>query len=257
MSISASTPNLALSKTSSSSKPSSIPNQTQSSPSVPPSGEFHHLFLELRACVANVCASSESCELFFSLYSKPAAQFVTEEFLVVIDDHGRPIRSTRKGEGGEAVAEIRAGGEGGEGGLTRVKALIVDLADQDVVDLVLVCRVVRCGALKMAEIGGGRSLTASPSSSPRPGTPSQSSAASSIITYSFRWTTRHRSRQTRACRFTCQSRKERSLAYTRISFMEGLRYIRDRTGTSSHNLCFSLDATTTLTRVSPLPLEKS
>jgi dedicator of cytokinesis protein 3 len=178
MSISASTPNLALSKTSSSSKPSSIPNQTQSSPSVPPSGEFHHLFLELRACVANVCASSESCELFFSLYSKPAAQFVTEEFLVVIDDHGRPIRSTRKGEGGEAVAEIRAGGEGGEGGLTRVKALIVDLADQDVVDLVLVCRVVRCGALKMAEIGGGRSLTASPSSSPRPGTPSQSSAAS-------------------------------------------------------------------------------
>jgi hypothetical protein len=169
MSISASTPNLALSKTSSSSKPSSIPNQTQSSPSVPPSGEFHHLFLELRACVANVCASSESCELFFSLYSKPAAQFVTEEFLVVIDDHGRPIRSTRKGEGGEAVAEIRAGGEGGEGGLTRVKALIVDLADQDVVDLVLVCRVVRCGALKMAEIGGGRSSTASPSSSPRPG----------------------------------------------------------------------------------------
>lgn len=100
--------------------------------SKPATAKFYHIFLDLRAFVATLCGPGETAELFFSIYKhSDAPRFVTEEFCVVLNHNGVPVR---------------------EGGLTmRARTLFIDIAQSDAQDtLFLVCRIVRSGAMKMA-----------------------------------------------------------------------------------------------------------
>jgi dedicator of cytokinesis protein 3 len=88
---------------------------------------FYHVFLDVRAFVASPCAPGETAELFFSLYNKAEARFVTEEFCAVLSHHGVLARDPA----------------------AKVRTLFIDLVRADVQDpIVLVCRIVRNGALK-------------------------------------------------------------------------------------------------------------
>ncbi|KAL7415449.1 hypothetical protein BDY24DRAFT_382988 [Mrakia frigida] len=131
----------------------------------PLSGDFFHLFIELRAFVANPCMPSETSELHFALYSRSINQYISEEFLVVMNSHGMP------------VADTEAEGLG-----KRVRTLFRDLGPQDVGEVVLVCRIVRCGAMKMGAVGGslgssGSSIRSSSASSMNEQQPDTSSAS--------------------------------------------------------------------------------
>ena len=100
--------------------------------SKPNAAKFYHIFLDLRAFVATLCAPGETAELFFSIYKhSDAPRFVTEEFCVVLNHNGVPSR-----EGGSTM---------------RARTLFIDIAQSDAQDtLFLVCRIVRNGAMKMA-----------------------------------------------------------------------------------------------------------
>jgi len=103
-------------------------------------GDFHHLFLEVRAFVANPCLAGETAELAFSLYSMTTKQFISEEFLVVMNHHGTPAHDP----------------------LHRARTLFRDLGAQELGGVALVCKIVRVGGLKMAAVG---STTVAPSPS--------------------------------------------------------------------------------------------
>jgi dedicator of cytokinesis protein 3 len=106
--------------------------------------KFYHVFLDLRAFVASLCAPHETVELFFSLYNQAQTRFVTEEFCAVLDHHGVLARDPD----------------------TRVRTLFTDLVQSDVQDPIwLVCRIVRNGGLKI----GANMSTGLPSDSPRRG----------------------------------------------------------------------------------------
>lgn len=95
----------------------------------PSTAKFYHIFLDIRAFVASPCAPGETAELFFSLYNKAETRFVTEEFCAILNHNGVLARDPS----------------------ARIRTLFTDLAQSDVQDpLYLVCRIVRNGALKIA-----------------------------------------------------------------------------------------------------------
>ncbi|WWD19564.1 hypothetical protein CI109_104025 [Kwoniella shandongensis] len=97
----------------------------------PATGLYYHLFLDVRAFIANPCASGETAELFFSLYNKVETRFVTEEFCLVFNHLGSPARDS----------EQRIG---------KLRTLFANLKNEDLAhDTYLVCRIVRNGALKL------------------------------------------------------------------------------------------------------------
>jgi dedicator of cytokinesis protein 3 len=104
-------------------------------PAPAPAAKFYHIFLDVRALVASLCAPGERAELFFALYNRTDARFVTEEFCAVLDHHGVPAR----------------------GAGARVRTLFTDLVLSDVQEpLYLVCRIVRNGALRLgADMSSG------------------------------------------------------------------------------------------------------
>jgi dedicator of cytokinesis protein 3 len=90
--------------------------------------KFFHVFLEVRAFVASLCAPGERAELFFSLYNRAESQFFTEDFCAVLTHNGVLARDPA----------------------ARIRALFVDLAQSDAQDpIFLVVRIVRAGALKI------------------------------------------------------------------------------------------------------------
>jgi dedicator of cytokinesis protein 3 len=98
----------------------------------PPSKEltpkFFHVFLELRAFVASPCTPGETAELYFSLYNKSDARFVTEDFCVVLNHNGVLARDPT----------------------ARIRTLFTDLAPSDIQGTIfLVCRIVRNGSVKI------------------------------------------------------------------------------------------------------------
>ncbi|GAA6012300.1 hypothetical protein JCM10207_002794 [Rhodosporidiobolus poonsookiae] len=96
----------------------------------PAGAKFHHVFLDVRAVVANLAAPGEIVELYFSLFSKADARYVTEEFCVLVNHQGAPARES-------------------EGRFGRMRTVFRDLSQHDVSDqLYLVCRVVKNGAIK-------------------------------------------------------------------------------------------------------------
>ena len=116
----------------------------------PSAAKFYHIFLDLRAFVATLCAPGETAELFFSIYKhSDAPRFVTEEFCVVLNHNGVPSR-----EGGSTM---------------RARTLFIDIAQSDAQDtLFLVCRIVRNGAMKMASHMSSGAPTVGPTDSRRP-----------------------------------------------------------------------------------------
>jgi dedicator of cytokinesis protein 3 len=98
--------------------------------SASPSG--YHCLLDFRAFVASPCSPGETCELFFSLFSKAHGKFLTEEYCLVLNHNGSPARD----------AERRLG---------KLRTLFADLRADDVQPgTYLVCRIVRNGYMKMA-----------------------------------------------------------------------------------------------------------
>ncbi|KAG8749875.1 hypothetical protein FRC12_013178 [Ceratobasidium sp. 428] len=139
-----------------------------------PRPKFFHLLLDLRAFVAAPCAPGEFTELFFSIYSRAAAAFVTEDFCVVLnrsgvrvsdDDMMLPSPSGHTND----MAEFGVGGHNAPSlGLSRsplspssssssaIRTLFTDLGAHDIAEgLVLVCRIVRRGGMKLAPDGEG------------------------------------------------------------------------------------------------------
>lgn len=93
-----------------------------------PTPKFFHVFLEQRAFVASPCAPGETAELYFSLYNKSDARFVTEEFCVILNHNGVLARDPT----------------------ARIRALFTDLAPPDIQGTIfLVCRIVRNGSVKI------------------------------------------------------------------------------------------------------------
>lgn len=90
---------------------------------------FYHVFLDVRAFVASLCSHGETAELYFSLYNKVDARFLTEDYCAVLNHNGASAR---------------------DGGLGRLRTLFVDLAQADIEESIyLVCRIVRNGSMKM------------------------------------------------------------------------------------------------------------
>jgi dedicator of cytokinesis protein 3 len=95
--------------------------------------KFYQIFLDLRAFVASPCSPGETAELFFSLYNKAEARFVTEEFCAILNHNGVLARDPS----------------------AKIRTLFTDLAQSDVQDpIYLVCRIIRNGTLKMGSNGG-------------------------------------------------------------------------------------------------------
>nr|ODN99941.1 cytoplasmic protein [Cryptococcus depauperatus CBS 7855] len=94
-------------------------------------GSHYHLLLDVRAFVANPSAPGETAELYFSLYHKNEAKFITEEYCLILNHFGSPARD----------AEQRIG---------RLRTLFADIKKEDFSqDTYLVCKIVRNGAMKM------------------------------------------------------------------------------------------------------------
>ncbi|CAE6444733.1 unnamed protein product [Rhizoctonia solani] len=135
-----------------------------------PRPKFHHILLDLRAFVAAPCAPGEYTELFFSLYSKAGASFVTEDFCVVLNRNG--VREDEQGaspvSAGTSPGGLgRNGSNDGLGGVGKpdapIRTLFTDLGSHDLSEgLVLVCRIVRRGGMKLAPDGEGVESTTKP-----------------------------------------------------------------------------------------------
>ncbi|OBZ66616.1 Dedicator of cytokinesis protein 3 [Grifola frondosa] len=98
-----------------------------------PRAKFYHVFLDLRAFVASPCAPGETVELFFSLYNKTDARFVSEDFCAVLNHNGVLARDPS----------------------SRIRTLFTDLVQADAQEpIFLVCRIVRNGAMKMGSYMG-------------------------------------------------------------------------------------------------------
>ena len=83
----------------------------------------------MRAFVASPCAPGETAELYFSLYNKADARFVSEEFCAVRNHNGVLARDPS----------------------ARNRTLFTDLVQSDAQDpIYLVCKIVRNGSLKMS-----------------------------------------------------------------------------------------------------------
>ncbi|GAA5960183.1 hypothetical protein JCM21900_000431 [Sporobolomyces salmonicolor] len=109
-----------------------------------PSTKFYHVFVDVRSLAASICAPGELVELYLSLFNKTDARYVTEEFCLVLNHNGVPIRDLNAKDG-------------------RMRTLFRDLSQHDVQDqLYLVCRFVKNGAIKSSS---GSSVPA-PTSTP-------------------------------------------------------------------------------------------
>ena len=110
-------------------------NSLSTTTSGPPRAKYFHVYLDVRAFVASPCAPGETAELYFSLYNKAEARFLTEEYCIVLNHQGVPARES-------------------EGRLDKMRALFSDLSPTDMLDLNLVCRIVRNGAMRMSSQEG-------------------------------------------------------------------------------------------------------
>lgn len=101
-----------------------------------PSAKFFHVYLDLQAFVASPCSPGETAELYFSLYNKPDARFLTEEFCVVLNHNGVLAR--------EGTDTTRLG---------KIRTLFTEFGQHDIQESIyLVCRIVRNGAMKMSGV---------------------------------------------------------------------------------------------------------
>ncbi|CAG8435565.1 3695_t:CDS:2 [Ambispora gerdemannii] len=93
--------------------------------------KFYHVFLDLKAWVASISTIGEYTELYFSLYTKTDARFITEEYFIILNHNGVPKDQAKIG---------------------KMRTLFTDLSPHDIQDdIFLVCRIVRAGSMKLVD----------------------------------------------------------------------------------------------------------
>lgn len=91
----------------------------------------HHLFFELKACVAMICGQGEMTEMAFSIYNKSLSKFVSEPYIVKLTYNGMPIDQENIG---------------------KLYTLFTELTSRDIgSQLFIVCRIVRIGKMLLNE----------------------------------------------------------------------------------------------------------
>ncbi|KAK0524071.1 Deoxycytidine kinase 1 [Tilletia horrida] len=95
--------------------------------------KYFHVYLDVRAFVASPCAPGETAELYFSLYNKAEARFLTEEYCIVLNHQGVPAKES-------------------EGRLGKMRTLFTELSQNDMSDLNIICRIVRNGAMRITNV---------------------------------------------------------------------------------------------------------
>lgn len=91
---------------------------------------FHHVFVDFRGLAAKIATAGETVELYLSLFNRTNARYITEDFCLVLDHNGVPVRPDS---------------------LSRMSTLFNDLSHHDVQDqLYLVCRIVKNGGFGVA-----------------------------------------------------------------------------------------------------------
>ncbi|KAJ1032676.1 hypothetical protein NDA16_000699 [Ustilago loliicola] len=95
--------------------------------------KYFHVFVDLRAFVATPCTAGEVVELYFSLYNRAESRFLTEDFCVILNHRGVPAKDS-------------------SGQLGKMRALFTELSASDMHDLNIVCRIVRNGGMRVADI---------------------------------------------------------------------------------------------------------
>lgn len=105
--------------------------------------KYFHVFLDVRAFLASPCSPGETVELYFSLYNKAEARFLTEEYCVILNHHGVPARKADERQ-------------------TKMCTLFTDLSPNDMQDLNIVCRIVRNGAMRLGSSGDQKLTPANP-----------------------------------------------------------------------------------------------
>jgi hypothetical protein len=97
--------------------------------------KFYHVYVNVKAFAATPCAPGELAELYFSLFNKTDSRYLTEEYCVVLDHTGSPVRES-------------------EGHVDRMKMLFRDLSQHDIQDQIfLVCRIIKNSSVKLATAG--------------------------------------------------------------------------------------------------------
>ncbi|GAA5944251.1 guanine nucleotide exchange factor DCK1 [Sporobolomyces koalae] len=97
-------------------------------PSANPASRLHHISVDYEGLSANIAAPGELVELHFSLFNQSDTRYITEEFCLVLDHNGIPVRPN---------------------GVSRIQTLFRNLSQHDVQDqLYLVCRIVKNGGIK-------------------------------------------------------------------------------------------------------------
>ncbi|KAG1406694.1 hypothetical protein G6F60_002733 [Rhizopus arrhizus] len=93
--------------------------------------KFYHLFFEFKACIAHISHLGEFTELYFTLYSASEKKYITEPFVVVLNNQGMPKEESQIG---------------------KLQTLFVDLSTHDLLDNVyLICHIIRLGGMKFTE----------------------------------------------------------------------------------------------------------
>lgn len=98
--------------------------------------KYFHVFLDIRACVANPCSPHETAELYFSLYNKAEARFLTEEYCLILNHHGFPV--------GNAASRDRT-----QASAAKMSTVFTNLSANDMQDLNIVCRIIRNGSMRI------------------------------------------------------------------------------------------------------------
>ncbi|GAC97073.1 hypothetical protein PHSY_004657 [Pseudozyma hubeiensis SY62] len=95
--------------------------------------KYFHVLVDLRVFVATPCSAGEMIELYFSLYNRAESRFLTEDFCVVLNHRGVPVRDSTGTPG-------------------KMHALFTELSASDMQDLNVVCRIVRNGSMRVGDI---------------------------------------------------------------------------------------------------------
>lgn len=95
--------------------------------------KYFHVLIDLRAFVATPCTAGEVVELYFSLYNRAESRFLTEEFCIMLNHRGVPVRDSA-------------------GASSKMHALFTELSASDMQDLNVVCRIIRNGGMRVGDI---------------------------------------------------------------------------------------------------------
>eukprot|EP00842_Homolaphlyctis_polyrhiza_P001790 jgi/Hompol1/2611/HPOL_006076-RA len=103
------------------------------------SHDRQHLYMSFKACVAQICESGETAELFFSLFDSTLGKPVSEEFIIRLNSHGVPI--------GDASDTWHQNGSQQDPSTADMAALFMDLSVRDTqCNLLLICRIIQVTA---------------------------------------------------------------------------------------------------------------